>query len=311
MKTVETFNSMELTNEEYHAMGGYSSSQLKDILEDPEVFHSKYITKETARESNPAFDVGTYFHTSVLEPEKVGDELAVFNGVRRGKSWDAFQKKNFGKTIITENEEAQAIRMIESVKNNSQWKDISKGSIPEYSARVTLAVNNGAIFGQTLHGEIRSANDGFKSDTGLPRFPKDSRLIQMRVRADAISWSGPLGRVIDLKSTTGNPKEVYSVKEKISRYKYDMSAMLYCDIFRLVFDINFDFYWVFASKDMGTSQVYIADEDTRAVGRAKWTKAVLLLDHHVKNGWKFEDTIIEIGPTPYDRDYLKKEDIKL
>ncbi len=302
----ETFQSHELTNEEYHGMAEhYSSSQLKDILDDPEIFYRKYITREIEREESSAFDVGTYFHTSILEPDKVEDELAVFKGVRRGKEWEFFKAKNFGKTIITENEETQANKMIESVKANKMWAELSRGAMPEYSLATTVKVATQLGMVYLPDGRYLTLDGGWTAPGTMINFKKSVNL-NLRVRADSINWER--GIILDLKSTSGNAKSVHYIKDRISSYKYDMSAMLYADLFGAAFHRDFDFYWVFASKDTGISQIYRADQDSKMVGRAKWVKAVLALAECIENNWKFQDTVVDIGPTPWDRDLIKKKE---
>ena len=78
-----------MSNADYHKQHApedhyYSSSQLKTILDDAETFKKKYITRELEdKSSNPVFDIGTYFHTAILEPHLLNEECAVFTGARR------------------------------------------------------------------------------------------------------------------------------------------------------------------------------------------------------------------------------------
>lgn len=52
-------------------------------------------------EDNPRFAIGRAIHTAILQPEKLADEYAVFEGQRRaGKAWDAFAEQNANKTIL-------------------------------------------------------------------------------------------------------------------------------------------------------------------------------------------------------------------
>ena len=52
-----------------------------------------------------ALDIGKAFHTMILEPSKLDNEVVVFEGkTRRGKAWDEFKMANSDKTIISTSE---------------------------------------------------------------------------------------------------------------------------------------------------------------------------------------------------------------
>ena len=84
MKLYELIEGM--SNEDYHKIAEkeeerfYSSSQLKDIIGDPEVFYKKYITGEIPRKHMPAFDVGSAYHCEILEPHLLEKEFITFSG---------------------------------------------------------------------------------------------------------------------------------------------------------------------------------------------------------------------------------------
>ena len=84
------------------------------MLEDPEKFYKEYITKEIPRKEVSAFDVGTYFHTAILEPHLLEKECAVYPGaVRRGKEWDAFKE-----TVKVEEGQVQRLQYLANQYQN-------------------------------------------------------------------------------------------------------------------------------------------------------------------------------------------------
>jgi len=293
----------DMTSADYHGDGGtFSSSQLKTMLEDPEVFYQKYITKEIAKESSSAFDVGTYFHTAILEPEKLAEECAVFEGIRRGKAWDYFQEENKGKAIITKGEFEVASRIIEAVKNSPVAMELLSQTKPEVSVFNTLMICDNRVY-SPMGFELKQS--GWEK---VDKVPSDGTSITIKCRADAFNENF----ILDLKSTQGNTKNDFLMRKSISNYSYDLSAALYLDMFSLALGkpIHY-FYWTFASKDIGNSRTYLASEKNIMVGRAKYKKALVLLGQCIEKDWKFNDSLGILEPNQFELEWLieKSEDI--
>ena len=289
----------DLSNEEYHGHAGtFSSSQLKDLLEDPEVFYRKYIIKTEERISIPAFDVGTYFHTAILEPEKLKIECAVYGSIRRGKDWEAFKAANENKTIITQAELEQADGIIKAVKSSPiAMGRISRGK-PEVSAFVTLIVSGQDIF--SSDGKRTLGKYGWEKANA--KMGKSKVEIPLKVRADLLAPDF----ILDLKSTTGNVRNDGLMKKKVSDYSYDLSAALYLDLFSLALDRTLsEFVWVFASKDLFNCKSYIASDRNIQVGRAKYRKALLTLADCIASDWAFEDSMGILEPSAWEAEILK------
>ena len=135
--------------------------------------------------------------------------------------------------------------------------------------------------------------------------------MRVKVRADWIDLER--GFILDLKSTTGNCKDLFKTQNKISNYNYDLSAALYLDVFNTFLKNAgaaplHTFYWGFGSKDYVNFKVYRATPDNLQVGRKKYMKGIELINKHAALGWKFPDEISDIGPIPWEKDlWLNQE----
>lgn len=291
----------DISSEEYHgAKNTYSSSQLKDILSDPELFHKKYITKEMEKEETAAFDVGTYFHTAILEPHKVKTECAVFDGIRRGEKWEKFKEDNKQKAIITKSEFETATNLIEAVRNSPRAMELIEATEKEVSAFVNVRVS---------HGQVYHVKEGLiLRQTGWEKtrlVPKEGTDLTIKVRADALGD----GFVLDLKSTSGNAKDNRLMRGVVSKYKYDLSAALYLDVFTVASGVVHEtFYWTFASKEYRNSRTYEASQKNIFVGRSKYKKALVELAKYIENNWTFEDEIETLDPEFYEKEWLETQD---
>lgn len=300
--------SEDLSSEQYHGTTGtYSSSQLKTMLEDPELFYKTYITKEIPKKEMAAFDVGTYFHTALLEPEKLDIECAVYSGgIRSGKKWEDFKEANKGKAIITTSEKVKADMMIAAVKNSPISMGYLNSSKPEVSAFIEVyvmgtevfAFKNDVCYCLLSVGWVPTSGDYDEEDI------KDFGVkLVIKVRADSLGQG--TGVISDLKSTSGNTLKAHEVQSKVASYQYDLSAALYLDVFTLASGEEFHtFVWIFASKDMGNAKSWKASDKNIMVGRAKWKKAVIELAKFVSNGWQFVDELGELHPPHYALEWL-------
>lgn len=304
------FNSLltDLTSEEYHGMTGtYSSSQLKTILEDPEAFYKKYITKETPKLSGAHFDMGTYFHTAMLEPHLLEKECAVYEGgIRNGAKWTEFQQANKGKAIITLKEKEVCEKMITAVRACKISMDYLNNSTPEISMFVELYVMDKEVFAFRDDVCYELTSIGWVPSSG--EFEEEQIkdfgvVVPVKVRADALDIVH--GAISDLKSTTGDATKKPDVKRSIATYQYDLSTALYLDIFTVGTGELFDtFIWIFASKELGNARPWKASMKHVMVGRAKWKYAVVKLAKYISNGWDFTPELEEIGPQSYDLEWL-------
>jgi PDDEXK-like domain of unknown function (DUF3799) len=290
----------DMPSNDYHGMkNSYSSTQLKDALEDPEYFYRKHVVKEIAREESPAFDVGSYFHCAVLEPEKLGDETAVFEGIRRGEKWEKFKEDNKGKAIITKGEFEQAKGLVEAVKSSPvAMGRISRGK-PEVSAFIEIKIDGSEIFGPSGRVLTRS---GWATVKGS-KPSKSSVSMIIKTRADLLGDD----YILDLKSTTGNAKSEFAMRQKVSNYNYDLSAALYLDVFTEAADRHYsEFIWTFASKDNFTSKSYRASTENIMVGRAKYKKALLNIADGIQSGWTFTDSLGILKPQQFELEHIKE-----
>jgi hypothetical protein len=292
-----------MSSEEYHGIQNiYSSSQLKDLLDDEEIFYRKYIAKTEEKQSIPAFDIGSYFHTAILEPHKLKDDTAVFEGIRRGEKWEKFKEENKNRAIITATEVNTAEVLIHAVKNSPIAMNRIKRCEAEVSAFIDLVVFEGEIY----CGNYRLAKYGWENSE--KQVKKKGTKIRVKARADALAEDF----ILDLKSTSGNAKSQFSMMRKVSEYSYDLSAALYLDIFSMATERTItDFVWTFASKDMGNSKSYLATQENIQIGRQKWKKAIVKLANCIETNWQFEDSLGMMPPNSWEKDILqtKGEDL--
>ena len=128
----------DLSSEDYHGDRKFlSSSALKVLRENPELFYRTYIKGEGQKKGSDAFDVGTAIHLKILEPEKFEKEVAFYSGIKRGKLWESFKADNEGKLFLGDIAEMQIQRMNDSIIS-SIGKDFVTGGQSEVSVMTML-----------------------------------------------------------------------------------------------------------------------------------------------------------------------------
>jgi exodeoxyribonuclease VIII len=109
--------------DEYHALPGVGITRLKELKRSG--LHYQY------RLANPKTTVplvlGTAAHCAVLEPERFTRQFAVWRRrsentgnlcPRNGKHWEEFRGANFGRDVITEDEELAALGIAKAVRSD-------------------------------------------------------------------------------------------------------------------------------------------------------------------------------------------------
>jgi hypothetical protein len=269
---------LDISNEEYHAQQSrsehyYSSSQLKDILKDPELFYQKYIAQTLEREKKAVFDIGTYFHTAILEPHLLEEECKVWHGGRRsGKAWKEFQEEHEGKVIITSSEEEQAKTLIKGIEESPLC--LEHINDPEAKAELSLFL--------TLLG------------------------VRCKVRFDLIKLTKEESWIGDLKSTTGSVKGAWDLRQKVDGFSYDLSAAFYVDMVNEYIKRNNlpyasveNFYLYFSSKTYPVAKRWTMSKRSLAVGRKKYQTALREILKYEKQDWEFYDEEGSLDPMPW------------
>ncbi len=294
----------DLTSANYHGMiGTWSSSQFKDMLDDEDYFIRKYIKKEVERSETDAMDTGTYMHTALLEPHKIDEEIAVYPGkVRAGKAYQEFRAANAGKCIIIPSQRDQGDLMVKAVKASPSCMEYLEGE-PEVSLFVELVIWNGSIYAPH-YGKVLTRT-GWE-DAGNTKNMKGYTMV-VKVRADTLGDTF----VSDLKSTSGNARKEHDIRTAISKYKYDLSAALYLDMFALPRPSVREFVWVFASKQTNNAAPWRASAAQILVGRAKYMRAIIRLADCAQANWETVDCLREAEPLPYEREWLVEKDTDL
>ena len=246
----------DITNEVYHGDREYeSSSSLKMYLKDPKEYHNRYILKLPREEKyKSAYDFGTYIHSLILEPEKVEDEYAIFEGAsRRGNVYKEFKAANSDKIIITRSQFLQAQSLLEAYTDHQLASSMVKFGNAE----------------QTLCVELEG--------------------MKIKVRADYIKE----GQIIDVK-TTSDPTDKFTAGKTCARFDYDLSAALYVDAFSKHFGIEHDFYFLFVNKMTNEIEVLKASKKLLENGRRKYKKSIQLLKKSRETGKYFKEGIQEV-----------------
>lgn len=292
-----------MSSADYHAhSGSISSSKLKDLLDDEETYFKKYVEKSVEKEDNPVFDIGTYFHTAVLEPHLLKDEHVVFNGSRRfGRVWDSFKKKAKGKAILTRKEIQTAEKLVKAVKDSPVAMDYVERGEKEVSLFIRLIVYRGEIYAPDFKRVM--THNGWT----VAHAPKKGVEVIAKVRADNME---PGDFVQDLKSTSSNVRSAHDMRSTVSQYCYDLSAALYLDLFELVTGKPWKtgFVWTFASKSRGNCRSYVASSSNIMIGRSKWTTAIKKFAAMEAAGWEFDDSLETLEPQFFEREWLKEDD---
>lgn len=227
----------KITNAEYHGDREYlSSSAFKLMLKSAADFADKYIFEKPVEELSGGFlDEGSLTHAYILEPEVIDEEFAFFPGFRKaGVEFQKFKAENRDKIIISASQEKRCLANFEAYKKQPAAVQLVSGGESEVSA------------------------------TGL--------LLNIPVKARADYINVDKAYIADVKTTAWS-SDLETFTDTVEKYKYDLSAALYLDIFEKIYQKPFEFYFIVISKKEQTCDVFKLSEKTRRNGERMLRKA--------------------------------------
>lgn len=251
-------------NKAYHSdYTVLSSSMLKTILENPQKFEFEYITGQRADSSAPHFIEGSYVHSLILEPEKTELEYAIYDGfVKRGAAYDTFSAANHDKTVISAPQKQKCLKLLEAYNARPEAMSLIKDGHAEHMLTSTILD------------------------------------VPVKCRADYINIKE--GYIVDVK-TTGELSGPEMFQYTIAKYKYDLSAALYCQIALNNFDKLFDFYWIVISKQDHQCHVYKASTKSLSEGTAQYIAALVTYRKCKESGiWTKKQATKDLSTANYE-----------
>lgn len=182
-----------MPNEAYHAYQGISNSGLKLVQQSPAHYAYRSDFNQTRN-----MEIGSAFHTALLEPERYASEYMTLNGIKvRTASEYKQAAKIYGKDkTLTEQEGAAVAVMMESVRSNPD-------AVP--------------LFDEPGHAELSAFIED--PETG----------VLMRCRYD---WLTLTRHAIDIKKTQDCQHRAF--ERNAFNYGYHVQEAMYRHIFKLI-----------------------------------------------------------------------------
>ncbi|MAF06159.1 PD-(D/E)XK nuclease-like domain-containing protein [Herbaspirillum sp.] len=236
-----------MPNAAYHQYPGISNSGLSLVARSPA--HYAY---RSGFKSTRAMDIGTAFHTALLEPERYASEYMTIKGINDRRKYEYQQaKKIYGDhATLTDNEGASVDVMVESVRNN-----------PDANA----------ILSEPGHAELSAFAED--PETG----------VLLRCRYD---WITDTQRVIDVKKTQDCRQRAFS--RSVFAYRYYVQEAMYRHIFELIMGTQLDSYQFLAIEEHPpcANVLYTLDDMAKMKGHQEYREALLAYaEAEHKNEW--------------------------
>jgi exodeoxyribonuclease VIII len=161
-----------ISNEDYHAASGISRSKL--LLMDKSPYHFWYEVYSGVAEKkdpSPSMNVGSAFHTLLLEPELFAQEFAVAPKMDRrttaGKEqYNKFMELSEGKIVLTDDQYAKASVMANHIKQHE----------------IVTTLLDDSVFEQSIFWTDKETGIQFKS---RPDIWSSKMVVDLKTTADA------------------------------------------------------------------------------------------------------------------------------
>lgn len=258
-KLLEYGVSENISNRTYHSDDFFTSSTaVKMLYYDIPKYEAQYLRKEKEdNPDNPAFAIGSYVHSLILEPDKVASEYAFFpEWDGRASGYKQFKLDNAGKTVITQSQQLQVERMMKSYNAHP----IASKMMSTTQKELTLCVD---LFG-----------------------------VPVKVRFDAIDVEA--GIINDVKTSGYEVDQETFKMQGIGNLKYGVSAGLYTLAAELHYRKPFDFYFTCLSKKSGDTEIFKTGIATMSNGKIQCKIGLERLKHYREHG-KWPDNVKKVS----------------
>jgi hypothetical protein len=256
----------DIPNEEYHNGPGISSSGIKKLLDCPRKFHWEYILGNREPASD-AMELGTLFHTAVLEPDKFKDSFLVNDDHRSSKAFKEFKADHPGEIIIKTPQMEQLRLMFDAVMAHPVARALLESA-----------------------GAVEQSYAWTDKDTGT----------LCKVRPDKLSLYKGRKLLVDLKTAATARPEDY--EKAIYNFHYHLSAAMYLEGVVENNDPHEAFVHIVVEKKAPfITEVYNLDQKAMETGMEQFRVGLELYKECTKTGvWPgyTDGTINDIG-IPY------------
>mgnify|MGYP006423719621 CR=1 FL=1 len=269
----EIYTALQLSNADYHAAHGLSSTALKELVQRSPA-HCRALMDGLRRKTSDSMDLGTVVHSAVLEPDTFWDLywLAPAKADHPEALDTVADYRNacdyFGADYKAKDTKAALRAALEGIDAPvAFWEDLKtcpdgKSEITRHQFDVASGIS-GAIRETPDAADLFSAGDPEVSFFALDE-PTE---VVVKARADC--YLEKQGMVVDLK--TCEDARPHAVQRAIVNYGYDLSAAMYLDVIGRAGMSAESFVWVFAETAPPYAiRVYVASSDMLEQAHARY-----------------------------------------
>ncbi|WP_303786717.1 PD-(D/E)XK nuclease-like domain-containing protein [Azovibrio restrictus] len=251
---MENVGLLSMPADQYHAHPAVGHSGLVRIMRSP-AHYQEYVSNPP--EPTPAMQLGTAFHTALLEHDRFSQTFVAApkfdRRTKEGKAAaEAWEVENAGKTSLTVDQMVVIEEMVVSVRSHAGAERLLAEGVAEMSAF------------------------WIDRETG----------IECKCRPDFLSMAGEtVTGIVDVKTCCDASADGFA--RAIATLGYDVQAAFYQDGLKAVTGRTIPFYFIAVEKEAPFAvAAYKASDEVIEVGRAKYRGALQLLQWcRTKGSW--------------------------
>ncbi|MEO1767967.1 PD-(D/E)XK nuclease-like domain-containing protein [Thiobacter aerophilum] len=248
MKIEANLGLLSMPADQYHAHSAVGHSGLLRIMRSP-AHYREYVANPP--EPTPAMQLGTAFHTAILEPNRFGETFVVApkfdrrtkEGKAAAEEWEA---SNSGKTPLPADQMAAIEQMVASVRSHQGAANLLASGMAEMSG---FWVNQ---------------------ETGIECKCRPDWVVTLEGRPNWVT------AIVDVKTCRDASADGFA--RSVAALGYDVQAAFYQDGIKALTGKTVPFYFVAVETEPPFAvAAYKASDDLIEVGRAKYRGALQLL----------------------------------